>query len=72
MILHDRRLSELKRVAAERGQTVSAVVDEFLAEGIRRAQLPKRRATVLPSFDMGEALVNVADRDELTEAMERE
>jgi len=63
---------ELKRLAAERGQTLSAVVDEFLAEGIRRASAPKRRAATLPVFDMGEPRVNVADRDQLESVMEQE
>ncbi len=72
LILEDRRLIELKRLAAERGQTISAVVDEFLAEGIRRASASKRRNPSLPVFYMGEPGVNVADRDQLWEAMERE
>jgi len=72
LILADRRLIELKRLAAERGQTISAVVDEFLAEGIRRASAPKPRNASLPVFDMGEPRVNVADRDQLEGAMERE
>ena len=71
LILQDRRLAELKRLAAERRQTLSAVVDEFLAEGLRRAQAPKRRRSALPVFDMGEPRVNVADRDQLWDLMER-
>jgi hypothetical protein len=71
LILHDRRLAELKRLAAERGQTLSAVVDEFLAEGIRRSRAPKRPAAALPVFDMGKPRINIADRDQLWEAMER-
>jgi len=55
LILHDRRMKDLKRLAAERGQTLSAVVDEFLAEGIRRASAPKKRR---------------ADRDQLWDAMD--
>ena len=70
LILHDRRLAELKRLAADRGQTISAVVDEFLADGLRRAATPKRRAMSLPSWDMGEPAVNVADRDQLWNLME--
>lgn len=63
---------ELKRLAAERGQTLSAVVDEFLAEGVRRASAPKRRGVALPVFDMGEPRVNLADRDQLESVMEQE
>ncbi len=63
---------ELKRLAAERGQTISAVVDEFLAEGIRRASAPKKGRVALPVFKMGEPRVNLADRDQLWDAMERE
>jgi hypothetical protein len=72
LILSERRLTELKRLAAERGQTLSAVVDEFLAEGLRRSAAPKKRAPPLPVFDMGEPRVNVADRDQLWELLERE
>jgi hypothetical protein len=72
LILHDRRLAEVKRLAADRGQTMSAVIDEFLAEGLRRAQTPRRRSATLPVFNMGEPRVNVADRDQLFDLMERE
>jgi hypothetical protein len=72
LILHDRRLADLKRLAAERGQTLSSLVDQFLAEGLSRSCAPRRRTTPLPAFDMGEPLLNVADRDQLYEAMERE
>ena len=72
LILDDRRLIELKRVAAGRGQTLSALVDEFLADGIRRSRTPRKRTLPLPVFDMGEPRVNIADRDQLWEAMERE
>lgn len=72
LILDDRRLMELKKLAAERGRTVSALVDEFLAEGIRRARAPKRQLPRLPAFDMGDARVNIDDRDQLWDAMERE
>jgi hypothetical protein len=63
---------ELKRLAAERGRTVSALVDEFLAEGIRRERAPKRPLPRLPTFDMGEPRVNIDDRDQLWEVLEPE
>jgi hypothetical protein len=72
LILQDRRLLEVKRLAAERGQTLSSLVDEFLAEGLRRSRAPRRRVPSLPVFNMGEARVNIADRDQLWEVMERE
>lgn len=72
LILHERRLAEVKRIAADRGQTISAVVDEFLAEGVRRAHVPKKAAAKLPSFHMGEPRVNIDDRDQLFEFLERE
>lgn len=70
LILQDNRLSEVKRIAAERGQTLSAVVDEFLAEGVRRSKAPARRTVSLPTFNMGESRVNIADRDQLLDFME--
>lgn len=61
---------DLKRLAAARGETLSALVDEFLAEGIRRASAPKNRGAPLPVYKMGEPRVNVADRDQLWDFME--
>jgi hypothetical protein len=71
LILADRRLSDLKALAAVRGQTLSSLVDEFLADGIRRSRSPKKRRAPLPAFDLGEPLVDISDRDQLYEAMER-
>jgi hypothetical protein len=71
LILDERRIVELKRLAAEQRRTVSALVDEFLAEGIRRSRLPKRRLPHLPVFDMGEPRVSINDRDQLWDLMER-
>ena len=72
LMLDDHRWVELKRLAAERKQTVSAVVDEFLGQGLARAKAPQRRGPrkPLPSFDMGLPRVNVADRDQLYQWME--
>lgn len=68
MILDDRRLMDLKRLAAERATALSAVVDEFLADGIRRARLAGKRVTALPAFDMGQPRVDVAGCDQLWQA----
>jgi hypothetical protein len=50
---------------------MSAVVDEFLAEGLRRSTAPKKKVVMLPSFRMGEPLVNINDRDQLWDLMDR-
>lgn len=71
LILQDRRLADLKRLAAERGETLSSLVDQFLAEGLSRSRAPKRRLTRLPAFRMGEPLVDINDRDRLFDAMDR-
>ena len=71
LILGDRRLTELKRIAAERGLTISALVDEFLAEGIRRSRRTKSAVAPLPVFQMGEPTVDLADRDHLWEVMDQ-
>lgn len=72
LVINDRCLTDLKRLAAERHQTLSAVVDEFLREGLRRARAAKRQSVsvVLPSYPMGKPKVNLADRDQLLDVME--
>ena len=69
LVLQDRMIPELRRVAADRGQTIAALVDEFLADGLRRANAAKQRAPSLPVFDKGEPLVDIKDPNRLFHAM---
>ena len=57
--------------AAERKETMSALVTECLVRGLqetRKATRPFR----FPTFKMGPARINVADREELYEFLEAE
>lgn len=60
----------VKREAARRGTTMSALVEEALRKELRTASTPARSLAPLPTFDSGGALVDVADRDALYAAME--
>ena len=72
LIIDECRLVDLKRLAAERRETLSAVVDEFLRQGLERARLKKKRKPQpLPhGKDMGRILVNIADRDRLYDVLD--
>lgn len=72
LIIDEHRLVDLKRLAAERRETLSAVVDEFLGEGLERAGLKeKRKPRPLPrGKDMGRMLVNIADRHRLYDVLD--
>ncbi|MDZ4674593.1 MAG: CopG family transcriptional regulator [Gemmatimonadota bacterium] len=68
LILPDSLVVELKRRAADRGSTLSAVVAEALRRGLEpvaEAELPP-----LPAWSMGRPQVDIADRDALFQAME--
>jgi hypothetical protein len=69
LILSDRLMRELKRRAADRGQTLSAVIEETLRRGLAgpptASDLPP-----LPTHRMGRPAVDLADRDRLYRAME--
>ena len=69
LIIPDELMRELKRRAAERGDTLSAVVAECLKRGLeapeRPAELPR-----LPSRALGRPAVDVADRNALHRAMD--
>jgi hypothetical protein len=67
LIIPEESLVELKRLAAQRRQTLSSLVDQFLREGLQRASASpgRKRLTRLPAFDMGLPAVNLADRDQL-------
>jgi hypothetical protein len=60
----------VKREAARRGTTMSALVEEALRKELRTASAPARPLEPLPTFDSGGALVDVADRAALYAAME--
>ena len=52
--LHDSLLVEVKKLAAERGATLTAVVEDALREVLARRHEPSRRAKVrLPTFGGG-------------------
>ena len=71
LVLDEQRLSQLKQLAAKEDRTLSDLVDEILRTGIAQRKASKKRITnySLPSYPMGGALVNVADRDQLEEQM---
>ena len=67
--IDDRVMAELRREAARQGRTMSELVETALRVLLhpkgKRAKLPP-----LPKFHSGGALVDVADRDALYQAME--
>jgi hypothetical protein len=70
LILPDELMSELKRRAAERGETLSSVVEETLRRGLDAG----RQSVVvepLPSYPMGRPMVDIAHREGLYRAMEK-
>lgn len=69
LIIPDHIMRALKRRAAERGETLSAVVAECLRRGLA---LPDAlgEPPPLPAHSMGRPRVDLADRDALYRAME--
>lgn len=71
LIIPDPVFKDLKRRAVERGETLSALATELLRKGL--AERPGlKRLPPLPSFDMGRAKVDVADRDALYTLLDAE
>ncbi len=67
--IDDQVFSQLKREAARQGRTMSDLVETALRLLLRS---PRRRTALppLPTFESGGALVDIADRDALYQAME--
>jgi plasmid stability protein len=67
--IDDTVMKELRREAARQGRTMSELVETALRLLLRS---PRRREPLppLPSFHSGGALVDVADREALYQAME--
>lgn len=71
LILPDHLMRELKRRAAERGETLSAVVAEALHRGLAAGTQPVE-LDPLPTYRMGRPRADVADRERLYRLMDEE
>ena len=72
LVIDDELFRELKRRAADEGRTLSEVTQEALRRGLLRT--PARRRSQrerLPSFAMGKPAVDLADRGQLLDALDR-
>lgn len=69
LVIPDGVYRDLKRRAAERGETISALATEFLRRGLAgEGEVPE--PPPLPTFEAGRPRVDLADREALFEAME--
>jgi hypothetical protein len=66
--IDDRVMVELKREAARQGRTMSEMVESALR--LLLSQRKRGKIDALPTFHSGGALVDIADRDALYQAME--
>lgn len=72
LVIDDALFRELKRRAAEENRTLSEVTQEALRRGLARPQRPRPTGRVrLPSFSMGRPRVDLADRDQLYDLLDR-
>lgn len=72
LVIPDAIFRDLKRRAAERGETLSALVTEFLSRGLRETPKNRKRLPRLPSFKMGPPLIDIADREALYRVLDAE
>jgi plasmid stability protein len=67
--IDDKVMAKLKREAARQGRTMSEMVESALRL-LLRSHRKREKIVALPTFRSGGALVDVADRDALYQAME--
>ena len=67
--IDDSVMAQLKREAARQGRTMSELVETAL-RGLFQSRRKKAALPPLPSFHSGGALVDIADREALYQAME--
>jgi hypothetical protein len=71
LIIPDPVLRDLKRRAAERNETISALVTEYLVRGMRETRKPKHPFR-FPTFSAGQPKVDVANREALYDLLDRD
>jgi hypothetical protein len=67
--IDDKVMAELRREAVRQGRTMSEMVESALRL-LLRSQRKRQKIGTLPTFHSGGALVEIADRDALYQAME--
>ena len=71
VIIPDPVFRDLKRRAADRNETMSALVTEFLVQGLHESEKPKRPFR-FPTFSAGQPRVDVDNREALLDLLDRE
>jgi mRNA-degrading endonuclease RelE of RelBE toxin-antitoxin system len=72
LIIDDAIFRRLKKLAADQNRPLSKVTQEVLQRGLAEPRPPARRKAVrLPAFSMGLPLVDVADRNQLLDVLDR-
>jgi hypothetical protein len=71
LIIPDPIFRDLKRRAAERKETLSSVVTQCLVQGLRISRKAKHPFR-FPTFKMGPAMVDVANREALYDLLDAE
>jgi hypothetical protein len=70
LVIDDRIMARLREEAARQGVTISSLVDAALRRMLEDRASHPRRLPRLPRFDLGEAFVDISDREALYQAME--
>jgi hypothetical protein len=70
LILEDGCIAGVRELARRQGRTMAEVVNELLAEGLRRRRGRRREPVTLPAYSMGRPRVNLADRNALEALMD--
>lgn len=72
IVIDDELFRELKKRAAEENRTLSEVTQEALRRGLLRREPARRSRRVrLRSFAMGRPAVDLADRNQLFDVLDR-
>lgn len=71
VIIPDPVFRDLKKRAADRNETMSTLVTEFLLQGLRDSRKP-RSTFRFPTFSVGQPRVDVANREALLDLLDRE
>jgi urease gamma subunit len=69
LMIDDRIMTQLKAEAARQGKTISELVESALRLMLRKHE-QETELPPIPTFKVGEMLVDVNDREKLYEAME--
>lgn len=72
LVISDILMTKIKALAAKQDMTLSRKIESLLRKGMGLEEEKPKKIPKIPTFSMGEALIDINDRDALFDLIDKE